>query len=134
MDSKMMGRGDDKFEHMPEIYIITITDYDIFAKEGIVYNFANMCLEYPDLHYEDRLHFVDSLVSRVKNAEVVRGNYMTFGDVIDREKKESFEAGAEQGFIQSIANMPDNGKSPEEIAAFTGYNIDMIMLVKEGQN
>lgn len=40
---------------------------------------------------------VDSLVSRVKNAEEVRGSYMTFGDVIDREKKESFEAGKTEG-------------------------------------
>ena len=119
---------------MPELYIITITNYDIFGAEAIVYNFENKCKEYPNIEYGDKLHFiyfntrgtqggstqiknmltyiqdsrhenvvdktteiVDSLVSRVKNAEEVRGSYMTFGDVIDREKKESFEAGKTEG-------------------------------------
>ena len=182
MDSRMMRNGDSDFRHMPELYIITITDYDIFGEKGIVYSFENRCVEYPNVQYDDRLHFiyfntrgthggstriknmltyiqdsrhenvvdesteiVDSLVSRVKCAEEVRGSYMTFGDVIDREKKESFEAGVEQGmeqgieqgiargFTKSISNMLDNGRTPEEIAEFTGYDLEMIMRVKNGQ-
>lgn len=174
IDSKMMKNGDNDFSHMPEIYIITITDYDIFDADCMVYSFSNKCEEHPDIRYNDRVHFVyfntkgtqggseqiknmltyiqdsrcenavdestkhvDSLVSRVKSAEEVRENYMTFGDVIDREKKESYEQGVEQGIEQGIdqmiAQMFAKGRSAEEIAEFTGCSMDVITAVGKKQ-
>jgi len=47
MDSRTMKSGDNEFSHIPELYIITITDYDIFGEDGTVYSFRNSCIEYP---------------------------------------------------------------------------------------
>lgn len=76
-------------------------------------------------------------MSRVKSAEEVRGSYMTFGDVIDREKQESYEQGIEQGIEQGraqgiehmIMQMFAMGRSVDEIADFTGYDEKVIVEV-----
>lgn len=43
---------------MPNLYIITITNYDIFGLDRMVYTFKNTCVEAPELCYNDRVRLV----------------------------------------------------------------------------
>lgn len=42
---------------MPDLYVITITDYDPFGKDYMVYTVHNKCEEDPEIQYDDGLKF-----------------------------------------------------------------------------
>lgn len=42
-----------KYSRLPNVYVIVITDFDPFGEERMVYTMKTMCVEYPELSYED---------------------------------------------------------------------------------
>lgn len=58
IDSRYMRSGDNDFSKMPNLYVITITNYDLFGKDYMMYTFRNKCVEVPELPYEDGLQFI----------------------------------------------------------------------------
>lgn len=57
-DSRYMRRGDDDFSRMPNLYVITILNFDPFGKDYMMYTFENRCVEVDDLKYNDGLKFI----------------------------------------------------------------------------
>ena len=57
IDGRYLKSGEKDFRYMPDLYVITITDYDPFGKDYMVYNVHNKCEEYPELEYDDGLKF-----------------------------------------------------------------------------
>ena len=55
LDSRHMERGDSKFEHMPDLYVILITNFDVFDKDYMIYTFKQTCKEESDIEYDDGL-------------------------------------------------------------------------------
>ena len=125
IDSRYMESGDNEFEHLPDLYVITITNFDIFGEDQMIYTFREKCEEIPGLTYEDglcfiyfnttgkkggsqsiknMLHFIENsdetaavdtetqeleqYIRKVKLDPEVRRELMTFGDYIDRERRE----------------------------------------------
>ena len=126
IDSRYMESGDNDFEHLPDLYVITITNFDIFGEGQMIYTFREKCEEIPGLTYEDglcfiyfnttgkkggsqsiknMLHFIENsdetaavdietqqleqYIRKVKLDPEVRRELMTFGDYIDRERREA---------------------------------------------
>ncbi len=58
IDSRYIKSGERDFSKMPELYIITITDYDLFGQGYMMYTVENQCKELPEMPYEDGLHFM----------------------------------------------------------------------------
>lgn len=58
LDSRYMKRGDDDFSGMPNLFVITILNFDPFGRDQMVYTFENRCLEVRDLKYGDGLKFI----------------------------------------------------------------------------
>ena len=58
IDSKYMKAGNNEFQNMPGLYVITITNFDIFREDYMLYTFNNSCEEVPDLKYDDGLKFI----------------------------------------------------------------------------
>ena len=58
IDSKYMKAGNNEFQNMPGLYVITITNFDIFREDYMLYTFKNSCEEVPDLKYDDGLKFI----------------------------------------------------------------------------
>lgn len=58
IDSKYMKAGNNEFQNMPGLYVITITNFDIFMEDYMLYTFKNSCEEVPDLKYDDGLKFI----------------------------------------------------------------------------
>lgn len=58
LDSKNMDSGERDFFMLPNLYIITLTDYDPFGKNYMMYRISNRCKEIPDLEYTDGLEFI----------------------------------------------------------------------------
>lgn len=133
IDNRYMKSNDNDFKHLPDLYIITITNFDIFGKGRMVYTFNTVCEDEPDIKYDDglyRIYFntsgtrggsqdiknmlnyiqnsgtelavdsatkeLDGYVSKVKMDPEVRRSVMTFGDIIDREKREAAKEAARE--------------------------------------
>ena len=53
LDKNNMESGDRDFSHIPNLYIINITNYDPFGYEYMVYTIESRCVEVPELIYND---------------------------------------------------------------------------------
>ena len=53
-----MKSGETDFEKLPNLYVITITNFDPFGYDYMMYTIKNSCVEEPELEYEDGLRFV----------------------------------------------------------------------------
>ena len=133
LDSKHMKSGDNNFDHMPDLYVILITNFDVFDRGCMVYTFKQTCREEPDLTYDDGLTILyfntngsrggsrdienvlkylqdsrnvmavdeatkelDGYVETVKGNAKLKGDYMTFGDLIDNMVEDGVKARQEE--------------------------------------
>ena len=55
LDSRHMKRNDNEFGHMPDLYVILITNFDVFGKDLMMYTIEQTCREEPDIEYDDGL-------------------------------------------------------------------------------
>lgn len=58
IDSRNMKSGKNDFTKMPDVFIITITNYDPFGKDYMMYTVRNRCEEVPEMEYSDGLRFI----------------------------------------------------------------------------
>lgn len=58
IDSQNMKSGEKDFITLPNLFVVTITDYDPFGYNYMMYTIHNKCDEIPELEYEDGLHFL----------------------------------------------------------------------------
>lgn len=58
IDSRRLRSGEKDFSKLPNLYVISITDFDPFGHDYMMYTIENQCKEIPDLHYKDGLQFI----------------------------------------------------------------------------
>ena len=58
IDGRNMESGEDDFITLPNLYIITITNYDPFGYGYMMYTVNNTCREVAELEYDDGLKFI----------------------------------------------------------------------------
>ena len=57
IDSRYIRSGDRDFGNLPNLFVLTITEYDPFGKDQMIYTVSNSCREEPGLKYDDGLVF-----------------------------------------------------------------------------
>lgn len=58
IDARHLKSGEDDFLKLPNLYVITITNYDPFGYGYMMYRIKNQCMEVSDLCYDDGLEFI----------------------------------------------------------------------------
>ena len=58
IDSRFMNKRDNDFSHLPNLYVIYITNNDPFGRNYMMYTVRNACVEIPEIQYEDGLTFL----------------------------------------------------------------------------
>jgi len=58
VDGRNMPGGTEDFYRLPNLYVITITPYDPFGYDYMMYTVRNKCEEVPAMNYEDGLQFI----------------------------------------------------------------------------
>lgn len=58
IDSRNLKSGETDFIRLPNLFVITITDYDPFGYDYMMYTVHNQCKEVPELEYGDGLFFI----------------------------------------------------------------------------
>ncbi len=153
IDGNYVKRGDRKYEGLPDLYIITITNFDIFEENQMVYTFQKQCKEVPELCYEDGVKLVffnaagkfggsqairnmlqyirnsretsavdeatkevNGFVRQIKTDPIIREGYMTFGEIIDRENRETAKNTRISTRVDSIIELlEDLGDVPDSL-------------------
>lgn len=157
IDSRYVQSGLKDFSTIPNLFVITITNFDLFGMNAMAYTFAMNCKEYPEIPYDDgitMLYFnttgenggsqelrnmlsyiqestsenaidaatqeVHRYVEAVKQDPGLEDDYMTLGDILDREKEEGIRIGEARGKLETLVNMilkkMNKGLSTAEIA------------------
>ena len=57
IDSRYIRNGERNFGNLPNLFVLTITEYDPFGKDQMIYTVSNSCQEEPGLKYDDGLVF-----------------------------------------------------------------------------
>lgn len=57
IDSRGLKSGEKDFKKLPNLYVLTILNYDPFGYDYMVYHVHNKCVEVPELDYGDGLRF-----------------------------------------------------------------------------
>ena len=57
IDSRYIRSGEKDFKNLPNLFVLTITEYDPFGKDQMIYTVSNSCREEPGLKYDDGLVF-----------------------------------------------------------------------------
>ena len=58
IDSGNMKSGEKNFIKLPNLYVVTITNYDPFGYDYMLYTIHNNCDEVPELIYDDGLQYI----------------------------------------------------------------------------
>lgn len=58
IDSRTLKSGEKNFLNLPNLYVITITDFDPFGYDYMMYTIENRCREIPKMSYRDGLQFI----------------------------------------------------------------------------
>lgn len=58
IDSKQLPSGEEDFDKLPKLFVVTILNYDLFGKGYMKYCVHNHCEEVPDALYDDGLTFL----------------------------------------------------------------------------
>ena len=58
VDGRYVRSGLRDFSKIPNLFVITITNFDIFGENQMIYTFRNKCKEIPELEYNDGLTFL----------------------------------------------------------------------------
>ena len=58
IDSRYLASGERNFNHLSNLYVITITNFDPFGCDYMMYTVQNQCMESPELDYNDGLQFI----------------------------------------------------------------------------
>lgn len=66
IDSRYLKSGERDFSKMPNLYVITILNYDPFGYDYMMYNVCNRCKEVPELEYNDGLLYIYFYTDGVK--------------------------------------------------------------------
>ena len=57
IDSRYIRNGERNFGNLPNLFVLTITEYDPFGKDQMIYTVSNSCREEPGMKYDDGLIF-----------------------------------------------------------------------------
>ncbi len=78
IDGRYVKRGLKDFSQIPNLYVITITDYDLFGRDYMMYTVHNKCEEIPDMEYDDGLQFVYFYTEGKKGGSQSIKNMLTY--------------------------------------------------------
>lgn len=94
IDKNNLASGDNNFSHLPDMYIICITNYDPFGYDRMLYTFKNSCVEEPQLLYNDGRYIMYFNTTGTKGGSESLKNFLLFleeskeSNVVDEATKE----------------------------------------------
>ena len=106
IDSKLMKSGEVDFSKLPNLFVMMITNFDIFHEGYMLYTFRNQCAELPSLPYDDGLVFMYFNTKGTKGGSQALKNVLTY-------YQDSRETNAVDDTTRKLHSYVAQAKNPE---------------------
>lgn len=107
IDGRYVKRGLKDFSQIPNLYVITITNYDIFGEDYMMYTFRNRCEEVPNLEYEDGLQFIYFYTKGQKGGSQAIKNMLTYFQNSDSKNAVDDATRTIDSYVRKVKNLPE---------------------------
>ncbi|MGN0280304.1 MAG: hypothetical protein ACI4C4_13215 [Lachnospiraceae bacterium] len=107
IDGRYVKRGLKDFSQIPNLYVITITNYDIFGKDYMMYTVRNRCEEVPDLEYEDGLQFIYFYTKGQKGGSQAIKNMLTYFQNSDSKNAVDDATRMIDTYVRKVKSLPE---------------------------
>lgn len=121
IDGHHVGSGLTDFSEIPNLYIITITNFDIFGEGHMVYTFKKKCIELPDLTYDDGLTFLYFNTKGSKGGSEAIKNMLLY---IQESKDKNAVDDATAEVDEYLCNVVNNKRTVDAAMTF-GHKLDL---------
>ena len=120
IDGHHVESGLTDFSKVPNLYVITITNFDIFGEGQMVYTFRNQCKELPSLQYDDGLTFLYFNTKGTKGGSKAIRNMLLY--IQDSRKENAVDKATHEvaDYVDSVVN----SKRMEDTVMTFGYKLD----------
>ncbi len=107
IDGKYVKRGVKDFSQIPNLYVITITNYDLFGKDYMMYTVRNRCVEVPELEYDDGLQFLYFYTKGQKGGSQGIKNMLTYFQNSDSKNAVDDATKMMDAYVKKVKNLPE---------------------------
>lgn len=107
IDGKYVKRGVKDFSQIPNLYVITITNYDLFGKDYMMYTVRNRCVEVPELEYDDDLQFLYFYTKGQKGGSQGIKNMLTYFQNSDSKNAVDNATKMMDAYVKKVKNLPE---------------------------
>lgn len=107
IDGRYVRRGLKDFSGIPNLYVITITNYDLFGKDYMMYTVRNRCVEVPELEYDDGLQFVYFYTKGKKGGSQTIKNMLTYIQNSDSKNAVDEATREMDSYVRKVKNLPE---------------------------
>lgn len=107
IDGRYVKRGLSDFSTIPNLYVITITNYDIFGKDYMMYTVGNQCEEVEDLEYDDGLKFIYFYTEGQKGGSQAIKNVLTYIQNSDSKNAVDDATRMMDSYVKRVKSLPE---------------------------
>ncbi len=107
IDGRYVKRGLNDFSAIPNLYVITITNYDIFGKDYMMYTVRNRCEEVRELEYDDGLKFIYFYTKGQKGGSQAIKNMLTYIQNSDSKNAVDDATRMMDSYVSRVKNLPE---------------------------
>lgn len=100
-------QGTDNGYPIPNLYVITITNYDLFGKDYMMYTVRNRCEEVPELLYDDGLQFLYFYTKGQKGGSQEIKNMLTYFQNSDSKNAVDDTTKMMDYYVKKVKNLPE---------------------------
>ncbi|MDD6811278.1 MAG: hypothetical protein PUD93_05365, partial [Lachnospiraceae bacterium] len=107
IDGRYVKRGLKDFSQIPNLYIITITNYDLFGEDYMMYTVRNRCKEVPELEYDDGLEFIYFYTKGKKGGSQAIKNMLTYFQNSDSKNAVDDATRMIDTYVRKVKSLPE---------------------------
>ncbi|MCD7726292.1 MAG: hypothetical protein LUI12_12210 [Clostridiales bacterium] len=107
IDGRYVRRGLKDFSKVPDLYVITITDYDPFGMDYMMYTVRNHCIELPEMEYNDGLQFIYFNTKGKKGGSQKIKNVLTYFQNSDSTNVVDEATRTMDSYVRQVKGLPE---------------------------
>lgn len=107
IDGRYVKSGLKDFSLIPNLYVITITNYDLFGEDYMMYTVRNRCKEVPDMEYDDGLKFIYFYTKGQKGGSQAIKNMLTYFQNSDSKNVVDEATRTIDSYVSRIKSLPE---------------------------
>ncbi|MDE6902182.1 MAG: hypothetical protein K2P22_05515 [Lachnospiraceae bacterium] len=107
IDGRSVKSGLKDFSEISDLYVITITNYDLFGRDYMMYTVHNRCDEVPELEYDDGLNFIYFYTKGQKGGSQAIKNMLTYIQNSDSKNAVDDATRMMDSYVEKVKNLPE---------------------------